>query len=101
MNRIIDDKIEIINSYCKQYDVERLFLFGSITSNHFTKNSDIDMLIKFKSISTEKYSDNYFILHDLFEKTFNRKVDLVTEKSLSNPYFIKRVNQTKVLIYEE
>ena len=98
---IIDDKIDKIKSYCEQYDVERLFLFGSITSENFTNNSDVDILIKFKNIPSEKYADNYFILHDLFEKVFNRKVDLITEKSLSNPYFIKRLNQTKVLIYEK
>ncbi len=34
-----------------------------------------------------------------FEKLFKRPVDLVTEKSLKNPYFINSVNQTKQQIY--
>jgi len=29
----------------------------------------------------------------------NRKVDLLTIKSLKNPYFIKRINETKVSLY--
>jgi hypothetical protein len=32
---------------------------------------------------------------------FSRPVDLVTEKSLSNPFFIESLNQTKTLIYGE
>ncbi|NJB81929.1 putative nucleotidyltransferase, partial [Wenyingzhuangia aestuarii] len=29
-----------------------------------------------------------------------RKIDLVTEKSLKNPYFIESINESKELIYE-
>ena len=45
------------------------------------------------------YADTYFILADKLEYLFNRKVDLVTDKSLSNPYFISSINLTKTLIY--
>jgi uncharacterized protein len=31
---------------------------------------------------------------------FNREIDVITERSLSNPYFIESVNKSKVLIYE-
>lgn len=34
----------------------------------------------------------FFLVADKF-------VDLVTDKSLSNPYFIESVNQIKVLVY--
>ena len=43
---------------------------------------------------------NFCKLHDIFEKFFNREVDLITENSLSNPYFIKKVNLTKTVLYE-
>ena len=74
--------------------------FGSITTNSFTDKSNIDLLIKFKNIPFEQYADNYFHLHELFEIIFKRKVGIITENSLSNPYFIKKVNQTKTLLYE-
>ncbi len=41
------------------------------------------------------YADTYFDLADQLENLFQRPVDLVTDKSLSNPYFIDSVNQTK------
>jgi len=45
------------------------------------------------------YADTYFDLADGFEDLFQRSVDLVTDKSLSNPYFIDSINQTKTMIY--
>ncbi len=57
------------------------------------------MLIKFDELSIEEYTDNYFILHNLFQDIFKRKVDLVTDKSLNNPYFIKSIDRTKKILY--
>jgi len=33
------------------------------------------------------------------EQLFNRKIDLITEDSLSNPYFIKSLEKTKTELY--
>jgi len=46
------------------------------------------------------YADNYFLIADEFEKILHRPVDLITDKSLSNPYLINSINMTKTLIYE-
>ncbi len=59
----------------------------------------MSILISFEEISIERYTDNYFNLHYDLESLFNRKIDLVTEKSLSNPYFIKSIEETKQLLY--
>ena len=68
-------------------------------TNNFTDQSDIDILIGFKDITIEKYTDNYFDLHRELEKLFQRKIDLVTLNSLSNPYFIASIEETKQLLY--
>lgn len=100
MNALIEKNLKQIKKICKKYDVEKLHAFGSITTSDFNDKSDVDLLIKFKDIPFERYADNYFRLHDLFEEIFDRKVDLLTENSLSNPYFIKKLMQTKTIIYE-
>ena len=100
MNKIIESNLNQIRSYCRQFEVEKLHAFGSVTSDKFSDDSDIDFLVKFKHISYERHADNYFRLHELFEKLFNRKIDLMTENMLSNPYFIKKINQTKIILYE-
>ena len=81
--------------------VKKLYAFGSVVSNQFKPESDIDFLISFdENISAEQYTENYFSLHYKLKELFNRKIDLITEKSLKNPYFIESVNKSKELIYE-
>ncbi len=100
MNKIISDKLDELKKLCNEYKVASLYTFGSVNTNNFTDISDIDFLISFdKSISIEEYTDNYFLLHYQLSAIFNRKIDLITDKSLSNPYFIKGVEQTKQLLY--
>ncbi len=76
-----------------------MYLFGSVCTEHFNETSDIDILIEFKDISFEKYTDNYFELHYELEKLFKRKIDLVTNKSLTNPFLIESIEETKELLY--
>ena len=99
MNKIIEGKEKAIRDLCKQYDVKSLYLFGSVSTGKFKKSSDIDVLVSFKDISIERYTDNYFELHYRLEELFKRKIDLVTVNSLSNPFFIKSIEETKILLY--
>lgn len=98
---------EIINNidsliyFCKNLNIKSMYLFGSSVSENFNENSDLDFLINFdENLSIEKYTENYFELHDKLKELFGREIDLLTEKSLSNPYFIESINQNKYLIYE-
>jgi len=99
MNSIISQNIAEIKSVCDKQQIKSLFAFGSVCSDKFNDQSDIDLLVTFKPMDFGDYADNYFQTADLFEKIFGRKVDLVTEKSLKNPYFVNSVNQTKILLY--
>lgn len=100
MNAIIKNNILDIHNFCRKYKVKNLYVFGSVCSEKFNDKSDIDFLISFKDIPIEEYSDNYFALHELFQNLFSRQIDLITENSLSNPYFINVMEKTKTLIYE-
>lgn len=100
MNQILKDNIEKVTALCKLYNVKSLFAFGSVCTDKFTDQSDIDLLIAFHSMDYGDYADSYFSMAEQLEDVFKRPVDLITEKSLSNPYFISSLNQTKTLIYE-
>jgi len=100
MQRIIEDNKDRIEALCRIYNVKSLFAFGSVCTDKFNDQSDIDLLIAFKSMDYADYADSYLTLADKFEELFKRPVDLITDKSLSNPYFINSLNQTKTLIYE-
>jgi predicted nucleotidyltransferase len=100
MNPILLNKIKEIHALCKQYKVSSMYVFGSVNTDLFTANSDIDFLITFqKDISIEEYTNNYFELQYRLRALFNRNIDLVTENSLSNPYFIQSIEQSKQLLY--
>jgi len=99
MHKFIFDKIKHLKAICEACEVKRMYIFGSATSGKFNPESDIDILVSFKDISIEKYTDNYFELHYRLEELFGRKIDLLTENSLSNPYLIESIEETKQLLY--
>lgn len=99
MIKLIQSKKRDLERLCKKYDVKTMYVFGSAVSDNFNQSSDIDFLISFKEIPFDKYTDNFFELHEKLEELFHRKVDLITERSLSNPYFIESIENTKQLLY--
>lgn len=101
MQQILENKLIDLQRLCKALGVEKLYAFGSVVSDKFRADSDIDFLISFSEhLSVEQYTDNYFALQYQLRDMFNRNIDLVTERTLSNPYFIESIEETKQLIYE-
>lgn len=101
MNDIITEKLELVKELCLRYSVKSLHVFGSATSDKFGEKSDLDFLISFSDkLSIEDYTENYFTLHYKLQEIFKKKIDLVTENSLANPFFIQSLNQTKSVLYE-
>ncbi len=86
MASVIENNIEEIQKACKKHKLKSLFVFGSAVTNEFNKNSDVDFLYNFEFL---------FRLEDLLK----RKIDLVPEEKIKNPYFLKQVNTGKVKIY--
>jgi predicted nucleotidyltransferase len=99
MNTIITEKINELKTLCRTYNVKVMYVFGSACTNRFNDRSDIDFLISFDNLSIEQYTDNYFELYYHLQSLFGRKIDLLTDKSLSNPYFIESIEASKQLIY--
>jgi uncharacterized protein len=86
---------------CKSHNVKYLYAFGSSTNERFDpKSSDIDLLVEIDSPDPLDRGEKLLSLWDLFENFFNRKVDLLTESSIRNPYLKKSIESTKVLIYD-
>jgi len=71
-----------INRICQRYHVKSLTLFGSALSGRFDEYSDIDFLLELKTAEggIKKYMNIKFELEDLF----NRPVDLVMPKAVTN-----------------
>ena len=86
---------------CVTLGVSKLYVFGSAVSGDFRNDSDIDFLITLsEDLTTEQYTDNYFKLQYKLRELFHREIDIVAERTLSNPFFIESIDETKELIYE-
>ena len=59
----------------------RIGVFGSFTRGEERPESDVDVYVEFEE--SQRTYDNFFALHELLEKLLGRRVDLVTDKSLS------------------
>ena len=95
----IDFNIENLNKLCINYNVEKMYLFGSVLNSNFNKDSDVDLLVKFKEIELVAYFDNYINFKEKLVELFGREVDLLEEQTLRNPILIKSINSSKELVY--
>ena len=98
MNQI-EKNIDIIRDLCLKHKVGKLFAFGSILTNRFHEDSDIYFLVDFAGVDLYDYADNYFDLKFSLESLFCRKVDLLENKAIQNPYLRNSIDSTKQLIY--
>lgn len=98
----IEKNVKEFTDLCKLHDVRFLYAFGSaVTRDKFkTDESDIDLLVEVKDTDPLIKGENLLSLWDSFERFFKRKVDMLTDSSIKNPYLRKSIDATKVLIYD-
>lgn len=86
---------------CKNHNVKYLYAFGSSVTDNFDFNtSDIDLLVELDLRDPVDRGEKLISLWELFEVFFMRKVDLLTETSIHNPFLRKSIDDTKVLLYD-
>ena len=100
MQEFIAARREEIAELCRKHRVRRLSIFGSATRDDFDPTrSDLDVVVEFEEMPIEMYSDNKWALHDELAAKFERKVDLLTWKSLRNPIILEEVEKTSETLY--
>lgn len=98
---LVEINIHKIIEVCKRFHVRKLWVFGSILTQHFRQESDVDFCVDFdwNSIPLLESANNFFGLQESLEKIFNRPIDIVDDSSVKNPYFRAELNETRKLIY--
>ena len=101
MQDFILAKREEIAELCRQHHVRRLAVFGSATRDDFDPTrSDVDIIVEFDDdIVSDTYFDNKTSLIESLRNAFGRNVDLLTWKSVRNPYFLEEVVATQEQLY--
>lgn len=82
----------------REYDVERLELFGSAATEAFdAATSKLDFIVAFADKSP-CCADRYLVFAETLEVLFGRAVDLVTEHSISNSYFRQSIGAIRQIV---
>ncbi len=96
----IDQRREQIAAICREHEVARLLVFGSVLRDDFNpETSDIDFLVEFLPGVNKGWLSEYTDLKEAMEGLFGRKVDVVWERGVRNPYILKSVEREKELLY--
>ena len=81
---------------CRQNDVVKIGVFGSMVRGESNEQSDIDLIVEF---SKRKSLLALVALERQLSRTLGRKVDLLTEAALS-PYLHDRIMRELQVIYD-
>ena len=73
--------LDSLKETLREMGVMRLGLFGSFARGENTSRSDVDVIVTF--LPGYKNYDNFYSLAELLEKHFGRKVEILTEESVS------------------
>ena len=86
---------------CQIYRVEKLFVFGSIVNGKFDlQTSDIDLMVELEPMPPLEKGRILLDFWTDLENLFGRKVDLLTDQPIKNPFLKQSIEQTKQLVYE-
>ena len=89
-----------VSAICREHRVRSLDLFGSAATGRFDPaSSDIDILVTFEDMAAGGYADSFFGLHAALEKLFERNVDLLTDRSIENPFLRRSIEATRRRLY--
>lgn len=103
---LIQNNINAITNVFKQHHVKELFVFGSAARQiDFANASDVDLLVNFEALPDYTNEEIFYLvdnkeqLHEKLQEIFNREVDLIEEKNISNKYLRYFINKDKKLVY--
>jgi len=95
--RLVERKRDV-EELCRRHGVERLEVFGSASRDDYDDSSDFDFIVRFQNTG-EGYSDRFYELAESLEDVLGRSVDLMTERSLRNPIFVKSIMSDRTTLY--
>ena len=96
------NKQAAIAALCRQFGVSRLEVFGSASIGGFDPaSSDYDFIARFSAQPGVSMARRFLGLIDALEALLERKVDLMTDGPIENPYLRAAVNASRKTIYAE
>ncbi|HUT73382.1 MAG TPA: nucleotidyltransferase family protein [Armatimonadota bacterium] len=94
----VDLDRERIAGFCRKWRVKELAVFGSALRDDFAPDSDVDVLVEFAPDHGLSLYDWVDMIEEL-QVIFGRKVDLVAEGGLKDPFRRGEILRTAEVIY--
>jgi predicted nucleotidyltransferase len=95
---------DAIAALCRRYGVERLEVFGSAADGRFeAARSDIDFIVRLsKELAPGQGSlgRRFVALAEALEALLGRKVDLMPDKPIANPFLRRSVEASRTVFYD-
>jgi predicted nucleotidyltransferase len=102
MSSVLDKNKGRLAEECRRFGVRRLEVFGSAARADFDpEKSDFDFIVSFADKTPGTYADRYFDFAAAVERLLGRKIDLLTERCIRNPYFRREVEAARQIVYDE
>ncbi len=100
MIALVDNKRDEIAALCRRCGIRRLEISGSGAASRFDpETSDLDFVVDLGEYD-ETVGDRYFDFADALEALLGRPVDLLTERSIRNPYLKAAIHRQRKTVYE-
>ena len=93
-----DIPVKKIEAFCNKWSVSRFSLFGSFLREDFRPDSDIDVLVAFEEGADWGMRD-WLRMIDELQAIFKRRIDLVEEGTIRNPFRLKAIMTEREIVY--
>lgn len=81
------------------HHVARLEAFGSAVTGRLHGESDVDLIVSFRTMPVPLHGTHFFGLKGDLEALFGRRVDLLESDAITNPCFLKAIEDERTLLY--
>ncbi len=84
----------------RNHKIKSAWFFGSALTNSFNEKSDLDVLVNMEdNLDPVEAGEHLWSISDELRDLLKREIDLLTERSIKNPYFKQEIEKTKWLVY--
>jgi predicted nucleotidyltransferase len=97
---LVEQNRTALADLCRKYRVKTLEVFGSAANGAFDpERSDLDFLVDFEPMDPGPHAKAYFGVWFGLRDLFDRNVDLVEVRAVTNPYFLKAIEPHRMTAY--
>jgi len=101
MHPALSSRRDEISELCRRYRVTRLEAFGSAArgADFDPELSDADFLVAFDAAPDLRPLEQYFGFADQLGQLLGRKIDLIEEGAVRNPYLKAAIERDRELVF--